>query len=108
MAIISEEVTHILFHVDAEGSTADTSQVAGVQVRADQVRSMVASLRNRNDDVTRIEFLDLLRARVRPPDTELLDEINAIDPDDDGEAIRTTLSAWVGKGPRPGRAENNG
>ena len=103
MSIVSQEVAHILFHVNAENDAIDDSQIPGVQGRAGQVRAALAPLKNNNDDVTRAEFIDLIRNRARPPDTELLDEINAINPDDDGEKIRLALQSWVGKGPRPGR-----
>ena len=105
--IVSEEVAHIKFHVDAEAADTDPSQIAGVQIRADQVSSMVGPLQNNNDDVTRTAFLDLLRNRVSGPPGQdvpaLLAEINAFDPDDNGEQIQLTLQSWVGKGPRPGR-----
>lgn len=100
MLIVKDLVTHLLFHVDAEAFESDPSQKPGVNVRKDQVHAMIAPFRNRNTEVTRAEYLDLLRGRAKD---ELLDEINAIDPDNDGERIRLVLQTWVGKGPRPGR-----
>lgn len=103
MLIVSEEVAHILFHVDAEAFESDPSQKPGVNIRKDQVHSMVAPLRNRDTVVARQEFLIILSDRVRPPDVELKAEIDAIDPGDEGERIRLVLQTWVGQGPRPGR-----
>ncbi|KKK94410.1 hypothetical protein LCGC14_2683120, partial [marine sediment metagenome] len=57
--IVSEEVAHLLFHVDAETFEADPSQKPGVMIRKDEVHTMVAPFRNRNTEVTRVEYLDL-------------------------------------------------
>lgn len=95
--ILKDVVAHLLLHVDAETSKVDPSQKPGLNIRKDEVHAMVSPLRNRNTEVTRAEYLDLLRGRASG---ELLDEINALD---DGEKVRSALQAWVGKGPRPGR-----
>ena len=95
MAEVKEVITHILFHVDAEASTSDPSQVAGVAKRAQMVRDAVATLKTDSRDLT---LADLLSA------------IDGLVPGgSDKASLRRTLSnieqrpqlaiqAWVGKG----------
>ncbi len=57
MAEVKGVITHILFHVDAEASDSDPSQVAGVAKRAQMVRDAVAALKTDSRDLTLKDLL---------------------------------------------------
>lgn len=54
---VEDLVKHILYHVDAEAATSDSSQVAGVAARAQYVRDTVAGFKTDTRDLSRDTIL---------------------------------------------------
>ncbi len=52
MALVRDVIAHILFHINAESSDSDESQVAGVDRRAQFVRSALQDLIDDDRDIS--------------------------------------------------------
>lgn len=65
MVLVKDVVEHILFHVDAEASDTDPSQVSGVSQRAKAVRDAVATLKADNRNLALGDLLLEIRGLVR-------------------------------------------
>ena len=94
MATVDEQVRHILFHVEAEAATRDSSQATGVATRAQRVRDLVTPLVGDNRNRTRKSLLLDLRGTS---DVTVRGALNEIDADDDGQPLHQMLTTWVGK-----------
>lgn len=95
MPKVSDEVAHILKHVEAEAKDSDPSQAPGMATRAQKVRDMLESLKTDQRDLTRKQLIVELRGTGDAGVKEMLD---AIDADDPYSNLRMWISEWVGKG----------
>ena len=96
VAKLSDEIAHILFHVEAEAAGAAPNQVSGVAARAQAVRDLVASWKTDSRQRTRKQLLTDMKRDVL--DAELQTELEKLNPDDDGQKLRRALATWVGEG----------
>ena len=94
MALVKDVVEHILFHVDAEASDSDPSQVSGVQQRAKAVRDTVATLKADNRNLALGDLLFEIRGLVRNGSRKasLQRTLGNIE-----QRPQLALQAWVGK-----------
>ncbi len=93
---VKETVTHILFHVDAEASDSDPSQVPGVQERAKLVRDAVVTLKDDTRDLTLENTILAIRGDV-PADTNKDSLLRALDNIGDDPRPQLAIQTWVGK-----------
>ena len=96
---MSDLVAHILFHVNAEASDSDPSQVAGVARRAQYVRNVIAGLRLDSRDLDLDTILAAISAAA-PVSTDRSSFRRAIE---NQRIVRDTrpqlaIQAWVGQG----------
>jgi len=92
---ISDEIAHILFHVDAEAANMHPSRNPGVPGRAQRVRVALAGFGSDNRNLPRKDILGLLIAATAG-DPELKTVLSNMDENDSAQKIRRVLSAWVG------------
>ena len=98
MTVVSELVAHILFHVNAEASDSDPSQVPGVARRAQYVRDVVAGLRSDSRDLD----TDTILAAISTAATGSPDRTGFKRMVENQRIVRETrpqlaIQAWVGQ-----------
>ena len=98
MPLVSDLISHILLHVNAEAADSDLSQVAGVQDRAQLVRDAVQGLRTNSRDLTLRDILQAIFDAI-PTSTERDAFRRAIvNMRDSGERrVQLAIQNWVGK-----------
>ena len=94
MTRVSEVVTHILFHVNAEARDSDPSQAPGVAQRARLVRDAVATLRADSRDLSLRDLITAIRDRV-PTSTRKASLRRALANVE--QRPQLAIQAWVGK-----------
>ena len=98
MPLVNELILHILLHVNAEASDSDSSQVPGVQGRAQLVRDAVDGLRADSRNLTIQNILQSVYNAIpagqgRTSFRRALDNMRSEDETRPQLAIQT----WVGK-----------
>ena len=95
---VQDIVAHILFHVNAEASDSDPSQVPGVARRAQYVRSAVAGLRSDSRDLDLDTILAAISAAA-PSATDRSAFLRMIENQRTVGETRPQLAiqAWVGQ-----------
>ena len=99
MTVVSDLITHILFHVNAEASDSDPSQVPGVARRAQYVRDVVAGLRSDSRELD----LDTILSAISAEATDSTDRAGFKRMVENQRTVRETrpqlaIQAWVGQG----------
>ena len=98
MTIVSDLIAHILFHVNAEASDSDPSQVAGVARRAQYVRDVVAGLRSDSRDLdTDIILAAISTAAPDSADRTAFKRMVANQRTEGETHPQLAIQAWVGQ-----------
>lgn len=99
MRKISEEIAHILLHVDAETAEPDPSQAPGMAARANKIRRLLKSFETDQRVTSRDQLVGFLK-QAAATDPELLAALTEfrLGEEGAGQKLRLGLSEWVGKG----------
>ncbi len=93
---LSDEVVHILKHIEDEVSRPRANQTSGFADRAQKIRNLLAPMKSDNRNMSRDRFIQLLLDTAT--DAGLKTELNKLDRDDDGQKLRSVLRYWVRTG----------
>ncbi len=97
MPKVSDLITHILHHVDAEAADSDASQVAGVAARAQYVRDSVATLKTDSRDLNIDKALEEISAATSLSALQVSFKKAIENIRDDGTRPQLAIQEWVSK-----------
>ena len=89
---ISEDVAHILFHIEKELLNSSPAHTPGTEVRAQMVRDLLDPFKDDVQDLDRKVFLTDLR---KTDDLVMKAALDQIDDDDTSQALHRALREWV-------------
>ena len=97
--LVSDQIAHMLFHVDAELRLNKQSQVSGKQIRGSALKGLLHKWARDQREMSRRDLILLLSGDTRNPNLKSL--FTSLDLDDDGQRVRLVMAEWVGKNVRP-------
>ncbi len=98
MPPVKDLVKHILYHVDAEDATRDSSQVAGVAARAQYVRDIVAGFKTDTRELPKDAILAEVSGAASLSALQVSFQNTITNTRaDDGIRPQLSIQAWVGK-----------